>query len=435
MKRHCEINIGLAIGIASMAVACSGGENTIPAGVGGSVTAGGAPSMGGAVSTGGANQATGGANPIGGANPTGGASPTGGANPTGGKAATGGAPATGGASPTGGKAATGGAPTVGGKAATGGDLATGGSNPVGGKAGSGGGQATGGAAALGGKASTGGSSATGGQATAGNTGASGGANKSSGCGVATTLTSGNGKTITVGGTSRTYNLRIPDPYDMNKPHRLIVAYHWMNGTANNVTSDNYYGLWSLSAGSTIFVAPQGTGNRWSNSGGSDVEFSRTLIAQLESQLCIDTSRIFCEGFSMGGSMSYAMACAMPDKIRAVAVHSGGAMSGCVTHSKPVAYFMTHGINDSVCTYPGYGVPQLQDFAKQNKCTSPDPSLSATAFEAALPNPTNANASCIDFQGCTPGYPTRSCLFVGDHVYQSGNPNWIPGETWKFLSQF
>jgi hypothetical protein len=58
------------------------------------------------------------------------------------------------------------------------------------------------------------------------------------------------------------------------------------------------------------------------------------------------------------------------------------MSGCVAHTKPVAYFMTHGTKDTMCTYPTYGVPQLQDFAKVDGCKTPDPSLSAAAFEAA-----------------------------------------------------
>ena len=260
---------------------------------------------------------------------------------------------------------------------------------------------------------------------------------SEGCGKATTAKSGNGQTISVSGSNRTYNLKIPDNYDMNKAYRLMVAYHWMNGTANNVTSDNYDGLWSLSQNSTICVAPQGTGNRWSNSGGSDVEFSRQLIAKLESELCIDKTRIFCEGFSMGGSMSYAMASAAPELIRAVAVHSGGSMSGTTPgHTGKVAYFMTHGTKDSVCTYPNYGVPQLQDFAKVNKCTKPDPSLSASAFEAALPEPTSSASACVEFEGCADGYPVRSCLFVGDHQWNpGGGSSWVPGETWKFISQF
>ena len=216
----------------------------------------------------------------------------------------------------------------------------------------------------------------------------------------------------------------------------------MNGTAANVsdgssTAKAWYGLWDLAGGSTIFVAPQGINNGWSNSGGADVEFSRALITQLETQLCIDKSRIFAEGFSMGGSMSYAMACAMGgDTIRGVAVHSGGPMSGCVAHTKPVAYFMTHGTKDSVCTYPGYGVPQLQDFAKVDGCKTPDPTLSATAFEAALPNPPGSASACVDFTGCQAGYPVRSCLFVGDHTPSpDGTNGWVPKESWKFISQF
>jgi hypothetical protein len=60
-------------------------------------------------------------------------------------------------------------------------------------------------------------------------------------------------------------------------------------------------------------------------------------------------------------------------------------------------------------------------------------LSASAFEQALPEPTSSQASCVDFTGCAEGYPTRACLFVGDHTW---NPaGWTPNEAWKFFSQF
>lgn len=113
------------------------------------------------------------------------------------------------------------------------------------------------------------------------------------------------------------------------------------------------------------------------------------------------------------------------------------MSGCVAHTHPVPYFMTHGINDSVCTYPSYGVPQLEDFAKLDGCTSPDPTLSNTAFAAALGTPTDssgANPVCTSFTGCQAGYPVRSCIFVGDHTWQPGG-NWVPTQSWNFISQF
>ncbi|HMA95528.1 MAG TPA: hypothetical protein VKP30_22720 [Polyangiaceae bacterium] len=338
-------------------------------------------------------------------------------------------------------AATGGVTTSTGVGSTKGGAAAGGANT--GRGGASSGAKTGsGGGATGGK--SGSSNATGGQATAGSTGAGSDPVKSEGCGKTPSLKSGKALSITVSGSARTYNLKVPDNYDNTHPYRLIMSYHWLGGTADNVSDGGvakpYYGLWDLAGGSTIFVAPQGLkgsmGLGWENKSGADVEFSRQLITLMESEFCIDKSRIFCEGFSMGGSMSYAMACGMGDVIRAVAAHSGGTMSGCAKHDKPVAYFMTHGTKDSVCTYPSFPMPPLMDFAKLNGCTDPDPSLSQSAFEALLPEPTSTAAACIDFKGCKAEYPVRSCLFVGDHTPSpDGTNGWVPKETWKFFSQF
>jgi hypothetical protein len=350
---------------------------------------------------------------------------------------------TGGSSVTpgsGGRPGSGGASTVvpgsGGSVTGSGGAAVG----TGGKGSGGAGPATGGNTGKGG-AVTGGQTGAGG--TAGAVDAGGGSGdpvKSEGCGKTPSLKTGTALSITVSGSARTYNLKVPDPYDNSKAYRLIMSYHWLGGTANDVTNGGvakpYYGLWDLAGGSTIFVAPQGLSNAWNNTSGADVEFSKQLITLIESEFCIDKSRIFCEGFSMGGSMSYAMACGMGDVIRGVAVHSGGTMSGCAKHDKPVAYFMTHGTKDSVCTYPSFPMPPLMDFAKLNGCTDPDPKLSSTAFEALLPEPTSTASACMDFKGCKEGYPVRSCLFVGDHTPSpDGTNGWVPKESWKFISQF
>lgn len=345
-------------------------------------------------------------------------------------AGTGGAAVTG----SGGRSGTGGAAVAGSggrSGGTGGAGAGGNGGYMGGGAGRGGGRA---GAGSGGRSGSGGVAAGGAMGSGGNTGAAG----SPGAGGAAVMTAGCGSanapksntyTISVNGTNRTYILKVPDNYDANKPYRLILAYHWLNGTAQNVASGNYYGLWSLSSGSTIFVAPQGIGNAWRDSGrtstqgGEDIQFTKALVDDLSSKLCIDKTRIFAEGFSMGGSMSYAVACAMGDVVRAVVAHSGGPMSGCVQHSKPVAYFMTHGTQDSVCTYPGYGVPQINDFAKVNGCGMQN-----------MPTPSGTAPACVDFPNCMPGYPARACIFVGDHT-ASPPGNWVPTETWKFISQF
>ena len=99
------------------------------------------------------------------------------------------------------------------------------------------------------------------------------------------------------------------------------------------------------------------------------------------------------------------------------------MSGCVAHDQPVAYFMTHGTDDEVCFYPEYGVPQLNDFANVNGCTA-----------QTLPTPIGTEPACVDFADCLDGYPTRACIFVGPHT-PSPTGNWVPGESWAFISQF
>ena len=67
-----------------------------------------------------------------------------------------------------------------------------------------------------------------------------------GCGKAPTLASGT-RTIQSSGQSRTFILRIPDGYDRNHPYRLIFGFHWLNGSANDVTSAGYYGAWPTTA--------------------------------------------------------------------------------------------------------------------------------------------------------------------------------------------
>jgi poly(3-hydroxybutyrate) depolymerase len=275
---------------------------------------------------------------------------------------------------------------------------------------------------------------TGGQPAAGGA-TSGEAVKSMGCGKTTTLKGQSNGMINAGGQNRSYIIRLPDDYDANRPYRLIVSIHPLNGTASQVANGSngsnyqFYGLWKLAAGSTIFVAPQGISNSWPS---GNVPFIKALITDIQNTLCIDTSRVFAEGFSMGGSMSYALACEIPEMIRGIAAHSGGPMSGCNKSNKPVAFFMTHGTNDSVCKYPGYGVPQIDEFAKLNGCDAMD-----------IPNtlkPTDSSGRtpvCGDYKNCDAAYPTRACIFVGDHTPSPGGEanTWVPAETWKFISQF
>ena len=182
--------------------------------------------------------------------------------------------------------------------------------------------------------------------------------RSPGCGKTPTLTSGN-RTIQSGGQSRSYILRIPDNYDNSRPYRLIFGYHWRGGTMQDVDGGgtsgaawSYYGLRAQANNSAIFVAPQGIGNGWPNSGGQDLKFTDDMVALIQGDLCVDTKQVFALGFSYGGGMSYAIACARPAVFRAVAVYSGGVLSGCEGGTQPVAYLGIHGLGDGTLNISG-----------------------------------------------------------------------------------
>ncbi|MGB3438637.1 MAG: cellulose binding domain-containing protein [Actinophytocola sp.] len=260
---------------------------------------------------------------------------------------------------------------------------------------------------------------------------------SAGCGKAPTLTSGN-HTIQSSGKSRNYILRLPDGYDRNHPYRLIFGYHWLGGTANDVDSGgtdganwSYYGLMRLADNSAIFVAPQGFNNGWANSGGEDVTFTDDMIRQLEADLCVDTTQRFALGFSYGGGMSNALACARANVFRAVAVYSGAQLSGCAGGSDPIAYLGIHGIGDTVLNI-SQGRALRDRFVRNNGCTSQNP-----------PEPSAGSRSHIvtAYSGCRSGYPVVWAAFDGGHTPGpidgggDGWRTWTSGEVWRFFTQF
>jgi poly(3-hydroxybutyrate) depolymerase len=259
-----------------------------------------------------------------------------------------------------------------------------------------------------------------------------------GCGTAPTLASGT-HTIQSGGKSRSFILKVPDNYDNNHPYRLAFGFHWWGGTANDVASGGsdgyawaYYGMLSQANNTTIFVAPQGIGNGWANSGGEDVTFTDDMIRAIGNGLCVDTSQVFSVGFSYGGAMSYALACARPTVFRAVAaIAAPGQISGCSGGTQPVAYMGIHGISDNIQS----GRSLRDTFVRNNGCTAQNP-----------PEPASGSRThtLTTYSGCRTGYPVVWAAFDGGHQQgpvdgcagcESGARSWVKPEVWRFFTQF
>jgi poly(3-hydroxybutyrate) depolymerase len=132
-----------------------------------------------------------------------------------------------------------------------------------------------------------------------------------GCGKA--ATSSGTKSMTVNGKNRQYILQLPSNYNANKAHRVVIGFHWRDGSMNDVANGGFYGLRSLAGDSTIFVAPNGLNAGWANNGGEDITFTDQIVALLKNDLCVDEGQFFATGWSYGGSMSHSVACSRPSE--------------------------------------------------------------------------------------------------------------------------
>jgi poly(3-hydroxybutyrate) depolymerase len=431
-------------------------------GAGGTLGSGGIVASGGTVG-GGGTLASGGAG--GGLSAGGRSVATGGATGSGGVL---GGSGSGGTVVAGGTLGSGGIVGTGGATGSGGAVATGGATENGGTVGSGGAPGSGGVVGSGGMPGTGGASSTGGSGSGGTSADAGlfPPSPSDGCGKAPTIPSSqynNGTTIpiVVTGHQRRYILNVPSTYNNTTPYRLVIVLHELDGNDVEMYNQRYYNLLLKSNDTTIFAAPNGqkngspcsgTGNGdsgcgWPNSSGSDMALVDAVVAQIEQNFCVDTSRIFATGWSYGASMAYEVGCerplggtSFPWGVRGVAILSGGTMSGNCTPdgSYPVAFYGSHGTADSVLCYNSAstscvhtrvagGVEMCQTFAVANGCTWETPT-----------KVTSGDHVCTTMAGCRPGFPVEFCSFNGQHTPypDSGSPSnsWGPQEVWNFLTQ-
>jgi poly(3-hydroxybutyrate) depolymerase len=387
-RTNCAMTAALAV----LSGACGSSSNTTVGGAGSSsaatsaggglVGSGGLHSSGGLAGAGGIVAATGGQVAFGGALATGGAVASGGK-----VAVTGGQMGTGGRDDTGGSPGSGGRNGSGGNGATGGLVGSGGTKPTGSTVGSGGVGLGGSTTGSGGRSSTGttgnaGSSATGGSNT--NGGSSAGV-PSSGCGKTSTLTFGTvpnenanatpgggslgtGKggwvTITSGGQSRNFALRLPDNYDNTQPYWLIFAFHGNGETADGMDTGGangyftaYWGLQRESKNGAIFVAPEWSGGGW---GTGDLTFTDDMVKTISTNYCVDMSNIITSGFSYGGGMSHALACSRAStstnsvgyKFRAAVMFEACSflVQGTCPNSDPIDIWQKAGLTDGTCGF-------------------------------------------------------------------------------------
>ena len=235
---------------------------------------------------------------------------------------------------------------------------------------------------------------------------------SAGCGTSTVRGGETTVSTNSGGVQRDYIRHVPPAHDGVSPRPLVLSIH---GLAEGPVIHAATTKWADRADAFGFVVafPRGIDARWSlASGSADVVFLTQLLDELESQLCIDTNRVYMEGYSLGALMTSRLSCTLADRLAAVAPLAGTyAVSGCAP-SKPVPLLTFHGTLDTFIPYepiPG----QVADWATRNGCTGP---------AAATDVPGDAVVTITKFT-----YPCPAGAEVQFYSIENGGHSWLGSE--------
>ena len=159
---------------------------------------------------------------------------------------------------------------------------------------------------------------------------------------------------------RDYLLHVPKRYDRSTPTPLVISLH---GAALWGAAQKEISQWNRVADAEGFIVVypsgvKGSGPRVWRMGGEggnrDVRFIAKLIDTLSAQYNIDPNRIYANGLSNGGGMSFVLSCTMSDRIAAVGTVGAAQIlpSDWCKDSKPVPLINVHGTADPAAPYKG-----------------------------------------------------------------------------------
>jgi polyhydroxybutyrate depolymerase len=184
--------------------------------------------------------------------------------------------------------------------------------------------------------------------------------------------------------------------------------------------------WAEAVARDDFVAvfPQGVLNSWnvgpccppaSLAGVDDIGFLGRVVDQVVARPDVDPDRLYLTGFSNGGIMAYALACARTDDFAAVAPMAAVNLTGC-TPSRPISLLHQHGDPDPTVPYDGSAsLSQLLS----SKPFPPVPSSVAAWAEAdgcdAQPDRTDERdgVTVDEWPGCPKGITVELITYPGN----------------------
>ena len=169
--------------------------------------------------------------------------------------------------------------------------------------------------------------------------------------------------IVSSGLEREYLLYVPDSYDRTRPTPLVISMH---GAAMWPAAQKESSQWNELADERGFIVVYPSGEvgdgprSWNVHPGNgltrDVRYISDLIDTLSATYNIDSARIYANGLSNGGGMSFVLSCTLSDRIAAVGtvVPAQTLPFSWCKDSTSVPMISFYGTADPVVAYQGGG---------------------------------------------------------------------------------
>ncbi|KAI2466518.1 carbohydrate esterase family 1 protein [Annulohypoxylon bovei var. microspora] len=171
--------------------------------------------------------------------------------------------------------------------------------------------------------------------------------------------------LTSSGRDRSYSIHLPANYSETAPYPVVLGFHGSSSVGLFFEADTKMSEARFSA-NKIMVYPNGVGGAWAGANYSevsvdeDLQFVSDLLDAVRASYCVDDSRIYATGMSIGGGFVNTIACnPISSRFAAFAPASGSfytdndaSHASCAPARSPLPVLEIHGGADASVYYAG-----------------------------------------------------------------------------------
>jgi poly(3-hydroxybutyrate) depolymerase len=230
------------------------------------------------------------------------------------------------------------------------------------------------------------------------------------------------RALPVGSQTGLYIVSLPKAYDPTKAYPLGFAFHGRTRSHKDCQNTDCSGFQTVMSEEAVLVymqslrEPDDASSGWEKpeERARNLPFFEQVLAQIETDYCVDEQRIFLAGTSSGGAFSNLLGCLHGDRFLAIAPVSGFLKDAPSCVGAPAA-LVIHGIDDSHVTLDR-GEQARENYRRRAGCsettTPPLGDMHGQVRSARDQKPSVETLACTDYAGCARGSALRWC----EHSY-------------------